>query len=241
MPGLGLGSESWAPTVRALHEAGAVDAARTTTALLPGYGRPASRGQSLAPADLAGRLLDQLGSAPVVLVALSAGCQVAAHAALREPDRVSVLVLVGPTTDPRGATWPRLVRRWLATAAHESPRQVPSLARQYRRTGLRSMARAMEAARRDRIEDVLPVLGCPVLVLRGRHDAIAPEDWLERLTAGAPAGTSGVPVRHRDTVAGGAHLVPWTHGAALGRLIGDFLTHTVHPRWPRDSPRGRTL
>jgi hypothetical protein len=29
----------------------------------------------------------------------------------------------------------------------------------------------MDAARRDRIEDVVPLLACPVLVLRGKHDA----------------------------------------------------------------------
>lgn len=215
VPGLGLGSESWAPTLRALHGVGIVDPCRTTTALLPGYGRPAARGHSLAPADLAAGLLDQVASGPVVLVALSAGCQVAAHAALQGGDRVSALVLVGPTTDPRAATWPRLVRRWLATARHESPRQVPTLARQYRRTGLRSMARAMDAARRDRIEDVLTSLGCPVLTLRGRHDAIAPVTWLDRLP-----GDSAV-------VAGGAHMVPWTHGEEVGELIADFLTRRL--------------
>jgi pimeloyl-ACP methyl ester carboxylesterase len=182
--------------------------------LLPGYGLPASRGESLGPAVLAHRLLHQLPADPVVLVALSAGCQVATHAALQAPDRVRALVLIGPTTDPRGATWPRLVRRWLATARHESPRQVPALVRQYRRTGLRSMARAMDAARADRIEAVLPLVGCPVLLLRGRHDAVAPADWLDRLAAGE-AGTATVP--------GAAHMVPWTHGAAVARLVTDFL------------------
>jgi pimeloyl-ACP methyl ester carboxylesterase len=178
-------------------------------------------GDSLAPADLASRLLTQVAPAPVVLVALSAGCQVAAHAALQAPDRVRALVLIGPTTDPRGSTWPRLVLRWLATARHESPRQVPALVRQYRRTGLRSMARAMHAARSDRIEAVLPRLACPVLLLRGQHDAIAPSDWLELLTGGA------TPARDRRTVAGGAHMVPWTHGATVARLVADFLERRV--------------
>jgi pimeloyl-ACP methyl ester carboxylesterase len=228
VPGLGLRAESWAPTVQALHEAGVVDPARTTTALLRGYGRPALRGDPLTPADLASHLLDQVGSGPVVLMALSAGCQVAAHAALQAPDRVTALVLVGPTTDPRGDTWPRLVRRWLATARHESPRQVPALVRQYRRTGLRSMARAMDAARSDRIEAVLPLLGCPVLLLRGQHDAIAPPDWLGLLAGGTdPAASGATPHRHRGTVAGGAHMVPWTHGAAVARLVADFLGQGV--------------
>jgi len=109
------------------------------------------------------------------------------------------LVLVGPTTDPRAATWPRLAWRWLATAAHETPRQVPSLVRQYRRTGLRHMLRVMDAARHDRIDHTLGRVRCPVQVIRGRHDRIAPEDWCLGL---APS----------VTLARGGHMVPITDG-----------------------------
>ena len=139
------------------------------------------------------------------------------------------MVLVGPTTDPRGGTWPRLVARWLATAVHESLRQVPALLRQYRRTGLRSMTRAMDAARTDRIEAVLPLLGVPVLLVRGEHDAIAPAAWLAQLAAGTDTGTGAgtgerpVAPRHHDTVAGGAHMVTWTHGPQLAQVVADFL------------------
>jgi pimeloyl-ACP methyl ester carboxylesterase len=209
--------------VRALGAAGAVDPDLTTTALLSGYGRPAGRGESLAPADLAAAVLAQAGPGPFVVIALSAGCQVAAHVALQAPDRVAALVLVGPTTDPRGATWPRLIRRWLATARHESPRQLPVLLRQYRRTGLRSMARAMDAARRDRIETLLPLLACPVLTLAGRHDAIAPADWLDLLTPTGPGADPGAPARRHDRLGSGAHMVPWTHGAAVAERVGEFL------------------
>ena len=40
-------------------------------------------------------MLDRSAPGPCVLVALSAGCQVAAHLALRAPDRVAALVLIG--------------------------------------------------------------------------------------------------------------------------------------------------
>jgi pimeloyl-ACP methyl ester carboxylesterase len=214
--------------VRALGAQGALAPGRTTTTLLSGYGRPARWGASLAPADLAAEVLAQVGAGPFVVVALSAGCQVAAHVALQAPDRVASLVLIGPTTDPRAATWPRLVRRWLSTARHESPRQLPVLLRQYRRTGLRSMVRAMDAARRDRIESVLPLLACPVLTLSGRHDAIAPADWLVHLTEPADRVTDGsTPTRRHHRLGSGAHLVPWTHGAEVARLVGDFLARAA--------------
>src|SRR3954451_8676275 len=131
-PGLGLGPEAWAPTMRGL--AGG-RRARVTPA--PGYGVPARRARDLSPAALGEDVLECLpeGSDPVVLAGHSASCQVVVQAALAAPARVSGLVLVGPTTDPRAVTWPRIARRWLRTARHEDPRQVPLLVRLYLRTG----------------------------------------------------------------------------------------------------------
>jgi pimeloyl-ACP methyl ester carboxylesterase len=167
------------------------------------------------------------GRQRAVLMGHSASCQVAVHVAALVPDRVEGLVLVGPTTDPRAATWPSLVRRWLATARHEPPRQLPTLLRQYRRTGPWTMARAMDAARRDRIERAITAVVCPVLVLRGVHDSIAPADWTARLATGSS--------RRAVTLAAGGHMVPLTHGglvaaeiAAFGTSLEDSLGH--HPR-----------
>ena len=42
-----------------------------------------------------------------VLIGHSSSCQVVAHAGALAPERVTGLLLVGPTTDPRAATWPR--------------------------------------------------------------------------------------------------------------------------------------
>jgi pimeloyl-ACP methyl ester carboxylesterase len=213
VPGLGLDGQAWRPTVEA------VSPSRTATVItLPGYGLRAHRDQDLRPASLAEQLLDRLrgwGPAPVLL-GHSASCQVAAHAARTAPERVGALVLVGPTTDPAAGTWPRLVRRWLATARHEDPRQLPALVRQYSRTGLPTMARAMDAALRDRIDRTLLSVDCPVLVLRGRHDRICPPGWADALTSGwAP--------RTARTVPAGAHMVPLTHGSLVAQSVEHFL------------------
>jgi pimeloyl-ACP methyl ester carboxylesterase len=134
------------------------------------------------------------------------------------PDRVAGLVLVGPTTDPAAATWPRLAARWLATARHETPRQVPTLVRQYRRTGLRTMRRAMDVARCDDVEDVLAGCGIPVLVLRGPHDRICPEPWA------AAVARRGGPGSRAVTLRGGGHMVPLTHGSLVAAEIRGLLT-----------------
>lgn len=211
VPGLGLGPEDWAPTIRGLSSNG-MDPARTTVVTLPGYGRPVRRGDPLDPRGAARELLDTVlpKDHEVVLLGHSSSCQVVMHAAALAPERVAGLLLVGPTTDPRAATWPRLVSRWLATAAHETPRQVPTLVRQYRRTGLRHMLRVMHVARHDRVDHLISDIRCPVHVVRGPHDRIAPADWCARL---------GPTV----TLPAGGHMVPLTHGDLLARHVSDIV------------------
>ena len=188
---------------------------------LPGFGEPAPGSEDLTPAALATRVvaeLDERDDRPVVLLGHSASSQVAAWVAAAAPERVAALVLVGPTTDPRAASWRRLVARWLATALHETPRQVPSLVRQYARTGLPVMARAMEAARHDDISEPLARAAVPMLVVRGRHDAICPADWADRVAALGGRGSRAV------TLPAGGHMVPLTHGRLLADAVAGFLS-----------------
>ena len=214
VPGLGLDARAWRPTIEALASARGGEA---EVALLPGYGLPGTRHERLEPVTLGRRLASDVPPrARVVLLGHSASCQVVVHAALQSTAGVAGLVLVGPTTDPRATGWPSLAARWLATAGREPPRQVPDLVRQYRRTGLRTMARGMDAARRDRVERAMEKLPCPVLLVRGRHDRIAPVDWLAHL-ADRTAAAQAVTLR------AGAHMVPRTHGDLLAVEIKRFL------------------
>lgn len=186
---------------------------------LPGYGLPAARDTALDPVALARLLLgrlDDLGITRAVLLGHSASCQIVAQVAASAPRRVAALVLAGPTTDPRAAGWPALAVRWSATALAERPWQVPLLVRDYHRSGLGAMARAMDAARHHRIDRVLATVRCPVLVVRGRHDRIAPPDWTRALAAATPCGRA-------ETLLGGAHMVPLTHPAALAVRVRTFL------------------
>jgi pimeloyl-ACP methyl ester carboxylesterase len=211
LPGLGLRAEAWTPTLDRLPQASRVH-------LLPGYGEPAAPGVALDPGALGRDVLGILGdTGRVLLLGHSASCQVAAHVARLSPERIAGLVLVGPTTDPRAATWPRLARRWLATAVHEDPRQVPILLRHYRRTTLRTMRRGLEAARHDPVAEVLSGAGVPTLVVRGRHDRICPADWTTRLAGSAGPGSRAV------TLPAGGHMVPLTHGDLLAPVVAAFL------------------
>lgn len=221
VPGLGLGASDWHWVIVALQEQGGhVPSAEVR--LLPGFGRPGA-GVDLSPEALARLVVAAAGPADgqrVVLAGHSASCQIVAHAAAMAPDTVAGLVLCGPTTDPRAATWPRLMARWLRTARHEPLWQVPSLIRQYSQTGLTSMRRAMDLARRDSIERTLQDVRCPVVLIRGPGDRLAPASWLERL-ASAPGSVR--PPASVATLRQGAHMLPLTHPAALARAIGPFL------------------
>ena len=215
LPGLGLGPEAWAPTLDRLPR-------RSQVLTLPGYGVRAAADQDLRPPALAERVVDALpANRPVVLLGHSASCQVAAHAAVLRPGSVRGLVLVGPTTDPRASSWSRLAARWLATARHETPHQVPTLVRLYRRTTLRSMARAMDAARREPVRPLLSRTSTPLLVLRGPHDRICPSDWAHAVARSAAARA------HAVTVAEGGHMVPLTHGPLVGAEIDAWIARPL--------------
>jgi pimeloyl-ACP methyl ester carboxylesterase len=215
VPGLGLTVEA---PLRALRPLQAV--AASTALALPGYGAPAAPDTALEPPGLAAALLDRLGALDVgraVLLGHSASCQVVAEAARAAPDRVAGLVLLGPTTDPRAAAWPPLVARWLRTAVWERPGQLPLLVRAYAHTGLGGMRRAMDLARRHRIDAALAAVRCPTLILRGRHDRIAPRDWVDALAGCCPGARA-------ETLAAGGHMIPVTHPGLTAGRIGRFLS-----------------
>jgi pimeloyl-ACP methyl ester carboxylesterase len=108
--GAGVSSREWLPLVAELG-----CARQVWTVDLPGFG--ASRGLShmLGLPALTDAWVDWLAAAGlqrVCLIGGSFGCQVAVDAAVRYPDRVSHLVLVGPTVDPAGRTFRRQAVRW---------------------------------------------------------------------------------------------------------------------------------
>lgn len=210
VPGLGLGVEAWSP---ALAEIGDGEG---TVRVLPGYGVPVGPDGAPSPAELAVMLVGDL-SEPTTLLGHSASCQVVAHAARLRPDLVRRIVLVGPTTDPRARSWAGLAALWLRNAAHEDPRQVPSLLRQYRRTTLRSMLSTMAISRGDDLGGSLDAVECPVVLVRGVGDRIARREWVRSLARGGPG-------RVVVEVPAGAHMVPMTHPRILARAVTAALT-----------------
>ena len=158
---------------------------------LPGYGKSYKPRKTLTLPQLAEALDDwmlTLSLAKAHLVGNSFGCQILAEFALRHPERIDRLVLQGPTVDP-GA---RSLRRQVFRLMVNSRREQRSLARitfaDYRAAGLRRAWETVKMALADRIEEKLPYIQAPALVVRGENDPVVPQDWAERVARLLPRG-----------------------------------------------------
>lgn len=222
VPGLGLDARSWQPTLDAMAAVGA-PARDAVVVPLPGLGEPARGDGAPTPRELGRELLARCPEGPLVLLGHSASCQVVAHAAGLAPRRVRALVLVGPSVDPRAWSWPRLGARLVASLPGESKRIIPSNIRQYLLTGVPSMRRVMDVARRDRLDVTLADVRCPVLVVRGPADRIAPVEWADHVAKQGVAAGDPARLTRSTTLGSGAHMVPRTLPAELGEVIAHFL------------------
>jgi pimeloyl-ACP methyl ester carboxylesterase len=138
--------------------------------------------------------------APVVL-GHSMGTQVAGQLLADHPGVAAAAVLLGPTADPRARSIPRQAVRLALDTLGERPRAMTVLLYDVLvRCGLPYYLAQLRHVVRHRLEDVLPRADAPVVVVRGRHDPVAPEDWATRVAALAPRGTL-------RTIGGGHHAM----------------------------------
>lgn len=192
-------------------------------------GKPASVLDVGEHAAMVAGLMDMLGIGRAALLGNSFGCQVAAELAVRRPDLVGVLILVGPTTDPAAATGWGQTRRLLRDLVHEDVRQAPILARDIREAGVRRILTTLRHAVADDIYGKLPAIRVPTMLLRGGRDPIAPRPWLERM-AGQLARVSAV------TIDGAAHNVVTTAGVETAAVVRRFVESHGDAAMPVEAP-----
>jgi pimeloyl-ACP methyl ester carboxylesterase len=202
VPGLGLDERSSARLRR--RTGGAV-------VILPGLGARRAVGTL---DDLADELLAGLDGGPVVLVGHSQSCQVVVAAAGRDA-RVTGLLLLGPTTDPRLRRLPVLAARWARTAVREPWWQAPLVLAQWLRTGPAAMSAVWRGLADDPVDERLRRVAVPVVVARGDRDALCPRDWAAHLARCAPQGRLVELPR-------AAHMTPQTHPAEVAVLLRDL-------------------
>jgi 2-hydroxy-6-oxonona-2,4-dienedioate hydrolase len=150
---------------------------------LPGHGRSQTPAKSLdipQMADVLVRWMDMVGLRRASLVGNSMGCQIAVDAAVRYPDRIARLVLIGPTMDPRALNLLELFRRFAVGGMHERSSLNKYLIADYSRMALRLIPE-LRFMLRDRIENKLLHVRASSILVRGENDPIAPQDWVEKV------------------------------------------------------------
>jgi pimeloyl-ACP methyl ester carboxylesterase len=193
---------------------------------LPGFGRSAKPALVLTTeqhADIVAAWMDSAAVGAANLLGNSFGCQVAVELAVRRPDLVTSLILVGPTVDPAAPSAGAQIRRWAYDLLSEDPHQIPIVAADFRDAGPRRVLRTLRYAVDHHIERRIPLVGAPMLVLRGQHDPIAPEEWVTRAAALAQVGSTGV-------IPGAAHNAVTTAGRAVAAKAVEFARTAVGAR-----------
>jgi pimeloyl-ACP methyl ester carboxylesterase len=198
---------------------------------LPGFGRSATPPRPLdvhAQADFLAAWMPAMGLERAAFLGHSLGSQVVADLALRHPHRVERLVLAAPTIDDGGRSVPRELLRLLRDVPREPFSLVPIVTRDYLRAGLGRVLRTLRYALADRLEEKLPLLDLPVLVLRGARDPVVSERWSEKVAALLPHGRLAV-------VPGAAHALQFSHPREVAALLDSFLDEGL-PSPPPPTP-----
>jgi pimeloyl-ACP methyl ester carboxylesterase len=212
--GLGVSSRYLAPTGRRLAEDYRVYAPD-----LPGFGQSERPRTTLTVEGLAEALIawmDAAGLERAALLGNSLGCQVIVEAAVRYPRRVSQLVLVGPTIDPQARTALGQLFRLIQDVPYERLSLAAVVAWDYLTCGPFRLWRTLRAALQDGIEEKLPHLTQPTLIVRGEHDPLVPQRWAEEAANLLPHGQLIV-------IPDGAHAVNYSTPEALAGEVRKFL------------------
>lgn len=221
--GLGVSSRYMEPTLARLaatHAVAALD--------LPGFGRSDSPPRPFTLVEHAHTLerwLDARGLGAAILVGNSYGCQVIVECVARTPARARGLVLNAPTMDPAHRSALVMIARVLADVPREPWRLAALVARDYWRAGPRCLLATLADALRDRIEEKLPGIAQPTLVVCGARDPVVTVRWAgecARLVGIARADAAGGTMQ---CVATAAHALPYDDPDTFAAIVANFTAH----------------
>jgi 2-hydroxy-6-oxonona-2,4-dienedioate hydrolase len=186
---------------------------------LPGQGKSGRNGGGCGIgefADVLGEWLDAVELVRPAFVANSFGCQIVTELAVRRPNRVGPMVLVGPTIDPARRSAPRQLAGALRDAKREPFSLLGRASRDNAAAGLRHLLPTARSALADRIEERLPKLEQRVVVVFGENDGFIGLEWATEAAVLLPRGRLVV-------VPGEPHAVHYTRPDLVADIVRELL------------------
>jgi pimeloyl-ACP methyl ester carboxylesterase len=120
---------------------------------------------------------------PVVLIGQSMGCQIVLEAALRVPELVQRLVLIGVVTDPAERTALMQGLRLVQDVLGETPATNWAVFSEYVKCGPRRYLATLPSMLAYDTEAAVSAVPVPTMLLRGAKDPIFRRPWARRLAA----------------------------------------------------------
>jgi len=186
---------------------------------LPGFGDSGKPPKALGIEEMADCLADwarAIGLPRADFFGHSLGCQVVVDLAVRYPQQVGRLVLVAPTIDIARRTVTGELVRLLRDAPREPAALLPIVVRDYWKAGTRRLLRTLRFALCDPVEEKLPAVAVPALVMRGEDDPVVSQAWVEEVRRRLPRGRLG-------NVPGAAHAVHFSAPVEVATRVLRFL------------------
>lgn len=227
LPGVGTTSRYVRPLLDALE--GSVPASAVE---LPGIGSSSSveiPRDIPTQSDVVAAWLRTTGRWPAVMVGNSMGAQTAVELAIRHPELVEQLVLIGPTIDAEARGLFRQAGKLLVDATIERPSLVLLTVTDSLLTRRRAVFRYVRASFTHHLEDRIGLVQAPVTIVRGELDPLVPRRWAHRLTELAPRGRF-------IEVAGGGHACHHGRPDAVAAVLLELVAARP-PASPQPSSR----
>lgn len=200
----------------------ALDLSRSCTVYapdLPGYGHSSKPPYTLdvsQHADVVAAWASTLDLGRPIHVGNSFGCQIVVELAVRHPASIDRAVLLGPTVDPAARSWLQQVAGLAHDGIFEQISLWPTLALDLLNMGPVRAVRTVRAMLADRMEDRLPYVRVPTLVVRGSRDPIARQRWVEEVVRLLPQGQLAV-------LPGAPHAANYSAADQLVEVIEPFI------------------
>jgi 2-hydroxy-6-oxonona-2,4-dienedioate hydrolase len=216
--GSGLSGQYMIPTARALTSDFPVYVPD-----IPGYGASGDPGKILNIEEMADWLVDWMDEIRLPRASFmgnSFGCQVIIELAARYPEYAERLLLQGPTTPPSERSVFRQFTRWRQNEPF-NPMWLGDVTQlDYDRAGLLRLLQSYIYQVTDPIEDKVPRIQAPTLIMRGEYDPVAYQEFCENLAELFPRGELVV-------IPDVAHTLVFTAPEALAETTREYMAREV--------------